>query len=123
MMGELSLKFRGGNHMSEGTHCGWICSKMKSCCQLSMRHQTAQKCSCHGRRACLNEAAETTSHNLHPAPLFAVPVLQYLYCKAQATAAATQAERVLAQAAVPVLAQAPKEGNPKRAATSDKDLL
>ncbi|XP_077500653.1 uncharacterized protein LOC144111274 isoform X2 [Amblyomma americanum] len=64
-------------------------------------------------------------------PPFAVPVLQYLYCKSQATAAATQAGPVLAQAAVPqqgqaavpVLAQAPKEGNPKRAATSDKDLL
>ncbi|XP_077491532.1 uncharacterized protein LOC144102115 isoform X1 [Amblyomma americanum] len=100
-------------------------------CQLSIRHQAAQKCSCDGRTACLKEAAEPTSHNLWPAPPFAVPVLQYLYCKAQATAAATQAEPVLAQVAVslqgqtavPVLAQAPKEGNHKRATTSDKDLL
>ncbi|XP_077510271.1 uncharacterized protein LOC144121149 isoform X2 [Amblyomma americanum] len=69
---------------------------MKLCCQSSMRHQTAQKCSCHGRTACLKEAEETTSHNLWPAPPFAVPVLQYLYCKAQATAATTQVEPVLA---------------------------
>ncbi|XP_077500638.1 uncharacterized protein LOC144111274 isoform X1 [Amblyomma americanum] len=36
--------------------------------QLSMRHQMAQKCSCHWRTACLKEAEETASHKLWPAP-------------------------------------------------------
>ncbi|XP_077522978.1 uncharacterized protein LOC144133715 [Amblyomma americanum] len=85
------LPINDNGRVEESLEVGIICQKARTAdgydlslyCQLSMRHQTAQKCSCHGRTACLKEAEETTSHNLRPAPPFAAPVLQYLCCKAQ----------------------------------------